>query len=48
MNFITEKQNTLLEKGQMIVLHENITHSVLALADTFFLLTLAMNTKKDH
>jgi quercetin dioxygenase-like cupin family protein len=32
-----------MEKGQMIALQANITHSVLALADSFFLLTLAMN-----
>ncbi|HUH75391.1 MAG TPA: cupin domain-containing protein [Chitinophagales bacterium] len=43
MNFVAENQTTLLEKGQMIALHDNITHSVLALKDTFFLLTLAMN-----
>lgn len=43
MNFVAEDQTTLLEKGQMIALNDNITHSVLALKDTFFLLTLAMN-----
>jgi quercetin dioxygenase-like cupin family protein len=43
INFITEHQNVLLEKGQMIALQENITHSVIALAESFFLLTLSMN-----
>lgn len=41
--FIAEQQSTQLEKGQMIALHENIMHSVRALTDSFFLLTLAMN-----
>jgi quercetin dioxygenase-like cupin family protein len=43
MNFVADGQTILLEKGQMIALNDNITHSVLALKDTFFLLTLAMN-----
>lgn len=45
INFTAEQQNTLLEKGQMVALHENITHSVMALTDSFFLLTLSMNNK---
>lgn len=43
VEFATEQQNAHLEKGQMIALQENITHSVKALKDSFFLLTLAMN-----
>lgn len=43
MNFVAEQHTSLVEKGQMIVLHENILHSVLALEETFFLLTLSMN-----
>ena len=43
--FSAEQQNTHLEKGQMIALHENIIHSVKALTESFFLLTLAMNNK---
>ena len=43
INFITEQRTSLVEKGQVIALHENVTHSVVALAETFFLLTLAMN-----
>lgn len=45
VNFITDEETVQLEKGQMIALHENITHSVVALTDSFFLLTLAMNKK---
>lgn len=47
INFVTEQQTSLIEKSQMIALHENITHSVLALTETFFLLTLAMNKKQE-
>jgi quercetin dioxygenase-like cupin family protein len=43
INFVTEQQTSLVEKGQMIALRENISHSVLALEETFFLLTVAMN-----
>ncbi|MBW8523761.1 cupin domain-containing protein [Chryseobacterium chendengshani] len=45
IEFYTELQNTILEKGQMIALHENITHSVKALKDSFFLLTISMTKK---
>jgi len=40
-----EQQSTQIEKGQMIALQDNITHSVRALSESFFLLTLAMNNK---
>ena len=40
IKFSTDSQTSVLEKGQMIALHENIMHSVHALTDTFFLLTL--------
>lgn len=45
IEFTAEQQNTHLEKGQMIALQENVTHSVRALTESFFLLTLAMNSK---
>ena len=45
INFITDQQSSLIEKGQMIALQENITHSVRALTESFFLLTLAMKSK---
>lgn len=43
ISFTTEQQTVVLEKGQMIALHEKIPHSVLAIKESFFLLTLAMN-----
>jgi len=46
INFTTEQKTVSLEKGQMIALQENIPHSVVALAETFFLLTLAMAKQK--
>lgn len=45
IDFKAEQQNTHLEKGQMIALQENIVHSVKALTESFFLLTLAMKNK---
>lgn len=45
INFIAGKHTSLIEKGQMIALQENITHGVIALTESFFLLTLAMNNK---
>lgn len=42
INFTAEPQTATLQKGQMIVLHEKIPHSVAALEESFFLLTLAM------
>lgn len=45
INFITEQQDLIVEKGHMIALHENIPHSVIALTESFLLLTLAMNNK---
>jgi quercetin dioxygenase-like cupin family protein len=45
IEFTAEQQRTQIEKGQMIALQENITHGVRALTESFFLLTLAMNSK---
>lgn len=45
IDFVTEQQNSVLAKGQMIGLQQNITHSVYAIAESFFLLTLVMNNK---
>lgn len=45
VNFDTEEKTVPMEKGQMIALEENIVHSVTALKESFFLLTLAMNSK---
>lgn len=46
INFTAELETVLLEKGQMIALQEKIPHSVLALKESFFLLTLAMNKER--
>ena len=40
MLFTTEQQSVELGKGQMLALHENVPHSVLAKEETIFLLTL--------
>lgn len=40
MQFTTDEQNITLRSGQMLVLHEGISHSVLAKTETVFLLTL--------
>lgn len=45
IEFTAEYQTASLEKGQMIALQDNIIHSVKAVTDSFFLLTVAMNTK---
>ena len=38
--FTTEEQSVKLGKGEMLALHENVPHSVLAKEETIFLLTL--------
>lgn len=43
INFCTEQQTVSLQKGQMIALKADIPHSVLALEDSFFLLTVIVN-----
>ena len=45
IEFTADEQITHLEQRQMIALQENIIHSVKALTERFFLLTLAMNNK---
>lgn len=45
LEFKTDQESRQLEKGQMIVLQENITHSVKAISECFFLLTLVISTK---
>ena len=41
MLFKTEEQSVELGKGQMLALHEGISHSLMAKEETVFLLTLA-------
>ena len=45
VNLITEQQSSLMEKGQMVALQENIYHSVIALTESFFLLTIVINNE---
>ena len=40
MLFTTNEQSVELGKGEMLALHENVSHSVLAKEETVFLLTL--------
>lgn len=42
IKFTADEQTIALEKGKMIALQEKIPHSVFAIEDSFFLLTLAM------
>ncbi len=43
INFFAEQQTLSLGKGQMVTLEANIPHSVTALKESFFLLTLVLN-----
>ena len=45
MQFNTEWRSVELSNGQMLALHERIPHSVLALKETIFLLTLTTSLK---
>ena len=45
ITFSAGGETSHMRKGNMVALQANILHSVLALEDTFFLLTLAMNQK---
>ena len=45
MQFNTEWRSVELSKGQVLALHERIPHSVLALKETIFLLTLTTSLK---
>jgi len=42
LRFTTEDKTVELQKGQMLALHKKVPHSVTALKETFFLLTLVM------
>lgn len=43
ISFVAQPQTLSLSKGQMITLEANIPHSVTALEESFFLLTLVIN-----
>jgi quercetin dioxygenase-like cupin family protein len=42
IKFVTKQQNIELHKGQMVVLDEKVDHCVVAIKETFFLLTLSI------
>lgn len=46
INFNTDEQSVVLEKGQMIALHKGVAHSVAAAKESVFLLTLATASDK--
>lgn len=50
IQFNTDQQSIELSKGQMVALHERIPHSVKALQESIFLLTLAITlvNKQNH
>lgn len=50
IQFNTDQQSVELGKGQMLALHERIPHSVKAIQETTFLLTLTstLGVKRDH
>ena len=43
IKFSTDKETVELEKGQLLVLHESISHKVEAKKESTFLLTISMN-----
>ncbi len=50
IQFNTDQQSVELDKGRMLALHERIPHSVKAIQETIFLLTLTttLEAKQDH
>ena|SRR5436190_3980830 len=50
MQFTTDRQSVELSKGQLLALHERLPHSVLAIKETIFLLTLTttLEIKRNH
>ena len=43
INFTAEDRTATLQKGQMVTLHERIPHSVVAVEESFFLLTVVLS-----
>lgn len=46
IEFTTDEQSVILKKEQMIALHKGLPHSVTALKESVFLLTLAASSQK--
>ncbi len=42
VNFQTEDQSVMLEKGSLLTLHENMKHTLIAIEESVFLLTVAI------
>ena len=47
MQFNTDQQSVELNKGQMLALHERIPHSILAIRESVFLLTLTTSLQEE-
>ena len=45
IKFTAEQKTVSMEKGQMVSLQENIPHSVLAIKESFFLLTMMISNQ---
>lgn len=43
VNLITEHQSALLTSGSLITLHEEMEHTLIAMKESFFLLTVAIS-----
>jgi quercetin dioxygenase-like cupin family protein len=41
LHFITEEESVILKKGQLLTLHENVQHELIAIEETTFLLTMS-------
>jgi quercetin dioxygenase-like cupin family protein len=48
IQFDTQQRSVVLDKGQMLALHERIPHSVLAQEESVFLLTLATGKMEER
>ena len=46
INFTTDDKSVILEEGQMIALHKGLPHSVTAIKESVFLLTLTTSLNK--
>jgi quercetin dioxygenase-like cupin family protein len=47
INFTTDDKSVFLEEGQMIALHKGLPHSITAIKESVFLLTLTTSTSLD-
>ena len=47
VEFYTENKTVILKQGQLLTLHENIQHSLVAIGETIFLLTVGNSIPMD-